>query len=109
MQTLTGRADVLALYAYDHELARAAKVSSNSLLAEIRLTWWREVLDQVFDSGPVRRHPTAEALADAVRRHGLPRAPLEAMLDALARSCVGRHLCCKWRALARPLEAGSAS
>jgi len=76
------RADVIALYAYDHELARAPKVASNARLGEIRLAWWREVLDEAFGSGPVRRHPTAVALADVVARRGLPRAPLEAMIDA---------------------------
>jgi 15-cis-phytoene synthase len=76
------RADVIALYAFDHELARAPKVASNPLLGEIRLTWWREVLDEVFEGRPVRRHPTAQALATAVTRRSLPREPLEAMIDA---------------------------
>jgi phytoene synthase len=76
------RADVVALYAFDHELARAPKVASNPLIGEIRLTWWREALDEIFGAGPVRRHPTAEALADLVVRRGLPRAPLEALIDA---------------------------
>ena len=75
------RADVLALYAFDHELARATRVASTQLLAEIRLTWWREALDEIFAGGPVRRHPVAEALGEAVRRHNLPREPLEAMID----------------------------
>lgn len=76
------RADVIVLYAYDHELARAPKVASNPLLGEIRLTWWREVLDEVFEGRDVRRHPTAQALAEVVRRRGLPRDPLEDMIDA---------------------------
>lgn len=76
------RADVMAIYAFDHELARAPKVASNALLGEMRLTWWREVLDEVFEGRPVRRHPTAQALAVAVRRRGLPRDLLEAMIDA---------------------------
>lgn len=76
------RADVIAIYAYDHELARAPKVASNPLLGEIRLTWWREALDEIYEGRPVRHHPTAQALADTVKRHGLPRPPLEAMIDA---------------------------
>jgi phytoene synthase len=76
------RADVLAIYAFDYELARAPKVASNALMGEIRLTWWREVLDEVFEGRPVRHHPTAQALAAAIARHALPRAPLEAMIDA---------------------------
>lgn len=76
------RADVIALYAFDHELARAPRVSSNSLIGEIRLTWWREALEEIFEGRPVRRHPTAEALAAAVARQGLARAPLEDLIDA---------------------------
>jgi phytoene synthase len=76
------RADVVALYAFDHELARAPRVSSNPLIGEIRLTWWREALDEIYDGRPVRRHPTAEALAGAAARQGLDREPLEALIDA---------------------------
>jgi len=75
------RADVIAIYAYDHELARAPRVASNALLGEIRLTWWREMLDEAYEGRHVRHHPTAQALADVIRRRGLPREPLEAMID----------------------------
>jgi phytoene synthase len=76
------RADVLAIYAFDHELARAPKVASNPLMGEIRLTWWREVLEEIFEGRPVRAHPTAQALADVVLRRSLSREPLETMIDA---------------------------
>jgi phytoene synthase len=76
------RADVVAIYAYDHELARAPKVASNPLLGEIRLTWWREMLDEAYEGRHVRHHPTAQALAAAIERRSLPRGPLEAMIDA---------------------------
>ncbi len=74
------RADVLALYAFDHELVRARRIASTPLLAEIRLTWWREALDEMFGGRAVRRHPTAQALAAVVRR-GVRREPLVAMID----------------------------
>jgi len=76
------RADVVAIYAYDHELGRAPKVASNPLLGEIRLTWWREVLDEAYGGREVRHHPTARALARAIERRQLPRGPLETMIDA---------------------------
>jgi phytoene synthase len=76
------RADVVALYAFDHELARAPRVASNGLLGEIRLTWWREVLDEAYEGRDVRRHPSAQALAEVALRRQLPREPLEAMIDA---------------------------
>lgn len=75
------RADLMVLYAYDHELARAPRVASEPLMGEIRLTWWREALDEIFEKRTVRRQPTALALAKVVARHGLPREPLEAMID----------------------------
>ncbi|CAN7358382.1 squalene/phytoene synthase family protein [Phenylobacterium sp. LjRoot219] len=86
------RADVIALYAYDHELARAPRVASNSLLGEIRLTWWREALDEIYEGRAVRRHPTAQALAAVVGGRGLARAPLEAMIDARYRELDGQPL-----------------
>jgi len=76
------RADVVGLYAFDHELARAPKIASNPLIGEIRLTWWREALDEIYAGRPVRRHPTAQALAAVIARHRLDRAPLEALIDA---------------------------
>ena len=76
------RADVIAIYAFDHELARAPRVASNPLLGEIRLTWWREALDEAFDGRPVRMHPTVQALARVIASRGLERPALEAMIDA---------------------------
>lgn len=76
------RADAIAVYAFDYQLARAPRVASNPLLGEIRLTWWREALDEIYENRRVRQHPTALALAEAVKRRSLPRETLEAMVDA---------------------------
>ena len=79
------RADLVALYAFNHELARAADVASQPLAAEIRLAWWREAVEEMFEARPVRRHPTAQALAEAVARRWLPRDVLEGLVDARLR------------------------
>ena len=76
------RADVVALYAFDYEVARAPKVASNALLGEMRLTWWREALEEIFEGRTVRQHPAAQALARAVGRRGLKREDLETLIDA---------------------------
>jgi phytoene synthase len=76
------RADVIALYAFNHELARIAETVREPLMGEIRLTWWREALDEIFAGGTPRRHPVVDALTEAVRRRNLSRAPLEAMIEA---------------------------
>jgi 15-cis-phytoene synthase len=72
----------VALYAFNHELARVAEVAREPLMQEIRLTWWSEALDEIFAGGPVRRHPVVEALSELVGRRGPPRAPFAAMIDA---------------------------
>ncbi|MDB5432733.1 MAG: hypothetical protein JWP35_3849 [Caulobacter sp.] len=59
----TARAEVVALYALNNELARAAQVASNALLGEIRLTWWREAMEEVAAGKPHRRHPIVDVLA----------------------------------------------
>ncbi len=73
---------MITLYAFDHQLARAGRVASSSLIAEIRLTWWLEALEEVYGAGPVRAHPVSRALASVIARHDLPRPPLEAMIHA---------------------------
>ncbi len=53
-------------------------------LGHIRLEWWRENIAAIFDGGPVRRHPVAEALAAAVRRYRLTRARFDRLIEARA-------------------------
>ncbi len=52
---------LLALYAFNHELARAREVASEPTLALIRLQWWREVV-----GGAVRHHAVATPLSAAI-------------------------------------------
>lgn len=67
------RADVTALYAFNHELARVAHTVREPLMGEIRLTWWREAIEEISAGKPPRAHPVIEALAAA----DIPRAGLE--------------------------------
>jgi 15-cis-phytoene synthase len=75
------REDVIVLYAFHHELARAVEVTSQPLLGEIRLTWWREAVDEIYRGKTIRRHPTVEALALAVERQGWPEPEVEALIE----------------------------
>lgn len=68
---------LLALYAFNHELARAREVVSEPPLALIRLEWWREVVE-----GATRRHEVATPLTAAMARGWLSRNDLLAMIAA---------------------------
>lgn len=59
------RADVIALYGLNYELARVAGGVSNALMGEIRLTWWREAMEEIAAGKTPRKHPNVEALAAA--------------------------------------------
>jgi phytoene synthase len=72
------RADVIALYAFNYELARVAGGVSNALMGEIRLTWWREAMEEIAAGLPARKHPTVEAVAAA----GYPLSALAEMAEA---------------------------
>ncbi len=76
------RADLIALYAFEAELASIPAKVSQPLLAEMRLTWWAEQMDGVFAGAPRKGHPVLEALASAVERRGLERPWADALIEA---------------------------
>ncbi len=71
------RATLLALYAFNHELARAREVTSEPTLALIRLQWWREVVE-----GARRNHEVATPLGTALDTGTLHAPDLLAMIAA---------------------------
>src|SRR6185312_15379549 len=70
------REALFALYAFNHELARARETVSEAPLALIRLQWWREVIE-----GARRRHEVAEPLRAALAAGDLLEADLDAMIE----------------------------
>ncbi len=77
------REQLFALYAFNHEVAKTAEVVSEPMLGHIRLQWWREALDGIYQGRP-RQHEVVLPLARAVAAKGLPRDLLEAVIDARA-------------------------
>lgn len=77
------REAVFALYAFNAEVARTREAVSEPILGQIRLQWWREVLEGIYQ-GEVREHPVVEGLNAAVQNYGLARGPFETLLDARA-------------------------
>jgi phytoene synthase len=76
------RADLLAILAFDHELARTRTVTREPMLARIRLEWWREAVAEAAGSGKPRAQPIVESLSETVRRRGLAPERLLALIDA---------------------------
>lgn len=75
------RADLLALYAFNLELARIPELVHEPILGQVRLQWWREAVDSAFAGAPPA-HDAVAALAQTVAARGLARGPFERMLAA---------------------------
>ena len=75
------RPGLFALYAFSHEIARVREQVSEPLPGEVRLQWWRDVLEAGPDA-PAPGHPVAQALLDTVRRFRLPIGPLSGLIEA---------------------------
>ncbi len=95
---VAARAVLFPIYAMNVEVARAPWVTQETMIAEMRLQWWRDALQEIAEGPMVRRHevitplsrvisPHLAALLDeyvAVRRWDIYRDPFEdeAHLDA---------------------------
>ncbi len=75
------RPPLFALYAFNIEIARVAEIVSQPMPGEIRLQWWREVLEGER-AGEAAAHPVASALLETKRHHQLPPAPFAELIEA---------------------------
>jgi phytoene/squalene synthetase len=75
------RRQLFALYAFNHEVAKAAEVVREPMAGIIRLQWWRETVEELYVGKP-RRHEAVLALAETLRHHDLPRDLFDALIGA---------------------------
>jgi len=78
---LAFRARLFPLYAFNLEVARAPWVTQEPLIAEMRLQWWRDVVENSA-SGAARAHEVAGPLHALIRDHGLPVAVIDSLIAA---------------------------
>lgn len=78
------RSAMIALYAFDHEIARAQWIVREPMAGLIRLQWWQDVIEG-FSSGKAVAHPVVQALQRAVTEDGLDKACLERAIEARRR------------------------
>ena len=77
------RPALMALYAFNIEIAKIAEIVSEPMLGQIRLQWWREAIAELYEGTP-REHAVVEALGRAISMHELSRVRLDRMIDARA-------------------------
>lgn len=75
------RPHLFALYAFNAEIARVRDSVSEPAPGEIRLTWWREVLEGQR-AEEAAAHPVASAIRATIAENRLPFAAFDRMIDA---------------------------
>ena len=76
------RSALIALYAFNFEVARIREVTREPVLGRIRLQWWRDAVAELYSGAAPRRHEVVAALSVAISNHQLSRAHFDALLDA---------------------------
>lgn len=75
------RADLMALYAFNLEVAKTRELVREPMMGLMRLQWWRDALGEIY-AGSERRHQVVQPLAAAIHRHALARTPFDRLIDA---------------------------
>jgi phytoene synthase len=75
------RRALLALFAFNIEVARIREQISQPLAGEIRLQWWSDLLAGMAH-GDAAGNPVAAELLQAIERYRLPREALDRVVDA---------------------------
>jgi 15-cis-phytoene synthase len=97
------RPGLMALYAFNLEIARAPWVTREAMLAEIRLRWWADAVAEIGAGLPPRRHEVVGPLAEAIRGSGLPAGLFDEMIAARLHDAQGGRFADRRRSrLSRP-------
>ena len=75
------RGDLFALYAFNAEIARIRDVVHDPLPGEMRLQWWRDLINGT-EHGAAAANPVASALLAAIEKHNLPRTTFDNYCEA---------------------------
>lgn len=74
---VAARAMLFPLYAFNVEVSRAPWVTQETMIAEMRLQWWRDAVEEIEKSAQVRRHEVVTPLSNVLS------ADLAPLLDRL--------------------------
>ncbi|WP_238366246.1 squalene/phytoene synthase family protein [Mesobacterium pallidum] len=66
----SARAVLFPIHAFNLEVARAPWVTKEPMIAQMRLQWWRDALDEIASGGMVRRHEVVLPLAQVLDAEG---------------------------------------
>ncbi|MDB5491681.1 MAG: Phytoene/squalene synthetase [Micavibrio sp.] len=71
-----------ALYAFNYEIAKTREIVTDTTIGLIRLQWWRDAIEGMYERNAVLEHDVVEGMAEAMWRFNLPREFLDHMIYA---------------------------
>ena len=76
------RESLWALFAFNYEIAKTREVVSETATGQLRLLWWREAIEKIYQGGEVPDHAVLRPLKVAIQVYELPREDFETLIYA---------------------------
>ncbi len=73
---------LFVLYAFNLEVVRAPWVTQEAMIAEMRLQWWADAIEEIYAGGTVRRHEVVTPLGALIADKGLDRVAFDRLIEA---------------------------
>ncbi len=86
LTTLFASADIrqalITLYAFNLEIAKTAEVVSEPMMGQIRLQWWREAIEEIYQGDKIRQHEVVLPLQKVIDQYKLPKEIFLTLIEA---------------------------
>lgn len=76
------RDHLIVLYAFHYEIAKIQEITSEPMTGLIRLQWWRDALDEIYDGKNIRNHQVVKPLNNTIRECNLKQSDFLSLIDA---------------------------
>lgn len=76
------RPALFVIYAFNLEVARAPWITKEPMIAEMRLQWWLDAIEEIYAGETIRRHEVVTPLAKLIKDHDLPRPMFDELIAA---------------------------
>lgn len=76
------RRALVALIAWNLEIAKVGEIASDEMIGLIRYQWWRDALEEIYSGKPARQHAIVLELAEAIAVYALPKEPFMEVISA---------------------------
>ncbi len=78
------REDIYTLLAFNTEISKIAEIVSEPLLGQIRIKWWQDVIDQIYDGriDGTRGHYIVDHLPKLIQKRRLTKSLIDQLIEA---------------------------